>query len=423
MVDKCRVCRGTALNRFLDLGETALANRFVHPDHISEPEPTLPLRVSLCDGCGLVQIDEEADPQTLFGNYLYVSGTSDAVHAHAANLAEHFVRHCPLAPGDLVVEAASNDGTMLRAFQPYQVRALGIEPAKNIAELANAAAVETLCEFFNTSTAERIRARLGPAKLVLARHVLAHVRDLHGFVRGIAFCLAKDGLAAAEVPHLLRLYENLEYDTIYHEHLCYFSLHVLKQLFERFELELVDVAEVEMHGGSILVSIQHRGGPHRQNAAVDRILREESRRGLTRLENWQRFALRVAQSRKKLISVLDDLRARGRRLAGYGAPAKGMTLLSYCGIGPGRLPYLVDRSPFKQGLLTPGHHIPVHRPERLLTDRPDVVLLLAWNYADEIVRQQAAYLRGGGRFLVPIPIAHYVNSPIGVSWHVLRRAG
>jgi SAM-dependent methyltransferase len=405
----CRVCDSRALQPFLDLGRTALANRFVHPERNGGDEPQFPLRVVLCADCGLVQIDEQVPPEVLFKNYIYVTGTSDLASRHAVSLAWHFVNRYGLKRGDLVLEAASNDGTVLRAFQNYGVRAVGIEPAENIAAVARREGIETLGVFFNEATARQVRERYGPAKLILARHVLAHVADLHGFVKGFGIVLGPDGIAAIEVPHLLPYFTKLEYDTIYHEHLCYFSLRVLRTLFDRFGLELIDVQEVPIHGGSIVVTAQRQGGPHYPTAAVAELLDREEQAGLDRLEPWLAFARGVEQSRAALLDEIDRLRSRGCTLAGYGAPAKGMTLLSYCGIGPDRLPYLVDKSPHKQGLLTPGHHIPIHAPEKLVQDQPDVVLLLAWNFASEIVAQQAEYRRRGGRFLLPIPVAHYWN--------------
>jgi novobiocin biosynthesis protein NovU/D-mycarose 3-C-methyltransferase len=404
---RCRICLSRLPEPFLDLGATALANRFIHPDAAHEPEPRFPLRAVLCPACGLVQIDEEVPREVLFRDYIYVSGTSEGVRAHARFLASHFAGRCPLAQGDLVVEAASNDGTLLQAFRGQDVRVLGVEPALNIAVQARQAGIETLADFFDADLAQSIRETHGPARLFLARHVLAHVSDLHGFVEGIRRVLAPDGLAALEMPHLLTLHAQLAYDTIYHEHLCYFSVRVLRTLVEQFGLEIVDVHEVALHGGSILVTVQHQGGPREATAAVSRILQREEQAGLHHLELWQRFARGVADSRAALRGEIERLRRGGVRLAGYGAPAKGMTLLAACGLGREHLPYLVDLSPNKQGYLTPGHHIPVHAPAQLLQDRPDVVLLLAWNFADEIVRQQGDYLRRGGRFLVPIPLAHY----------------
>ena len=406
-VDQCQVCRSRNLSLFLDLGPTALANSFLTPERLHEPEPTFPLRLLFCEQCSLVQIDEQVAPETLFKHYLYVSGTSDLIYAHAANLASRLVTRSGLKANDLVVEAASNDGTVLKAFQKCGVRTLGIDPAANIVEQANRAGVETVCDFFTAGSAAALRDKHGPAKLVLARHVLAHVADLHGFVRGFNSFLDRDGLAVVEVPYLRRFHEKLEYDTVYHEHLCYFSLRVLRALFEQFDLEVVDALEVPIHGGSIVVTVQRRGGGHSISEQVVRLLRVEDDLRLHRLDTWHAFAQGVAKSRASLRTEIDRLRCAGKTLAGYGAPAKGMTLLSYCGIGRDQVPYLVDKNPLKQGLFTPGHHIPVTSPERLTQDRPDVLLILAWNFADEIVKQQAAYEQRGGRFLLPIPFAQY----------------
>ncbi len=412
-ITRCRVCESRDLQAFLDLGSTALANDFRRPEELDGVEARFPLRLVLCGSCGLVQIDEDVAPELLFSHYLYVTGTSDLARLHAAWLAGRCARVCPLGPGDLVLEAASNDGTVLRAFREQGIRTLGIEPAANLAERACADGIETLPRFFDEATAEEVRARHGPVKLIVARHVLAHVADLHGFVRGLACVLRPDGVAVVEVPHLLPFYEGLEYDTVYHEHRCYFSVRVLKQLFERAGLELVDVQEVTLHGGSVVVTAQLLGGRRRPTSRVRRVLEREERAELHRLEPWQEFARQVAASKEELLAELDRLRGLGRTVAGYGAPAKGMTLLAYCGIGRDRLPYLVDRSPYKQHRCTPGHHVPIFAPEKLLRDRPEVVLLLAWNVAAEIVLQQAAYLEGGGRFLLPLPRPHY--------WRVARR--
>jgi hypothetical protein len=410
---QCRVCNGRVLQPFLDLGHTALANRFVRPDHAQLPEPTFPLRLVLCRDCGLVQIDEQVTPEILFSNYIYVSGTSDLIYQHAAWLAEHFVRGYELTAGDLVLEVASNDGTVLKALGPYGVRAVGVEPADNLARHARRAGLETVCAYFGEDTVRHIRGRFGSARLVLARHVLAHVAELHGFVRGLAGALAQDGIAAVEVPHLLSLRDGLQYDTVYHEHLCYFTVRVLRTLFERCGLELIDVRHVAIHGGSILATAQRRGGPRAVRESVAEQIAREEAEGLHLPGPWLQFARRVAANRLALRAEVNSLHAAGYRVAGYGAPAKGMTLLSYCGLGPDRVAYLVDRSPHKQGLLTPGHHIPIHAPEKLLADWPDVVLVLAWNFLPEIVRQQAEYLHRGGRFLVPLPMPHY-RGPVGV---------
>jgi novobiocin biosynthesis protein NovU/D-mycarose 3-C-methyltransferase len=254
-----------------------------------------------------------------------------------------------------------------------------------------------------------VRTNHGFAKLLLARHVLAHVADLHDFLFGVRVMLADDGVAVVEVPYLLPFYQNLEYDTIYHEHLCYFSLRVLVQLAEQHDLEVIEVEEAPLHGGSIVVTMQPVGGPHYVRASVDRYLAYEQEVGLHTMPRWREFARRVEQNRQAVRREVEFLIAHGQRVVGYGAAAKGMTLLAACGLGREHLPYIVDRSPRKQGLFTPGHHIPVLPCDRLLLEQPEVVLLLAWNFATEVLQQQAAYRRRGGRFLLPVPMPHYAE--------------
>jgi 2-polyprenyl-3-methyl-5-hydroxy-6-metoxy-1,4-benzoquinol methylase len=402
-IKQCRICDSRELENILDLGETALANRFLKPSQLDEDEPFYPLRLVLCKACGLVQIDENVPRELLFNDYIYVSGTSDLVRRHANSLAETLGRRYRLDPSELVVEAASNDGTVLRSFQALGLRVQGIEPAANIAEEANAAGIPSLVEFFDESSARRVREEQGPAALFLARHVLAHVTDLHGFVRGIEALLSPNGVAVIETPHLAALYENLEFDTIYHEHLCYYSVGALQRLLGRFGLRIIDVDKINLHGGSVLVHAARNASLHRPTRRVAEIIAVEEDLQLGQTTAWQRFAEQVEQWREEFLPFIDKMLARGQRLAGYGAPAKGNTLLSYCGIGPERLPYLVDKSPLKQGHLTPGQHIPVFPVEKLVSDRPDVTMILAWNFADEIVDQQAEYQRAGGRFAIPIP--------------------
>jgi hypothetical protein len=419
----CRVCDSPSLEVFLDLGLAPLANRFLRPEHLPEPEPLFPLRVCLCPQCGLVQLDEDVPREVLFQDYIYVTGTSDLVHHHARWLAQTFCRRFHLGPRDLVLEAASNDGSVLKAFQRQGVQVLGVEPAANIAVQAQGEGIPTVVDFFDAKLARSLRSRHGPARLFLARHVLGHVTDLQGFAAGIQEVLAEDGIAVVEVPHVATLYEQLAFDTIYHEHLCYFSVAVLQTLFQRFGLALLDVEQVEMHGGSVLVQVVHADGPYQFSRRVDATLAAERALRLERLETWLDFAQRVSRLKRELLAFLDDHLRAGRRLAGYGAPAKGNALLSYCGIGPERLPFLVDKSPAKQGRLTPGHHIPVHAPEKLLEEQPDLTVILAWNFAAEVVEQQAAYLRRGGRFAVPVPHPHLIPAVPEAARKALRRKG
>lgn len=403
----CRACGRPNLTLVLDLGRTALANRFLTPEMTAQPEPTYPLRLVRCEICELVQIDETVPPSDLFGHYLYVSQTSDTVRRHAVQLAADFTERYGLQAGDLVLEVASNDGTVLRAFQAHGVRVLGVEPAGNIADMARSAGVETVCDYFREELAQRLRRDFGPSRLVLARHVLAHVAELQSFVRGLETVLAPDGLVVVECPHLLPFVEKLEFDTIYHEHLCYFSVRVLESLFARHGMELIDVEEISLHGGSILVTAQRKHGPHFVRSSVNEIISREIEAGLFRFETWLSFAHRVERTRGLLRSEIARVRSAGQTVAAYGAAAKGMTLLAHCGLDVNDISFVADKSPLKQGRLTPGHRIPVCDPHRLLDDAPDVVLLLAWNFADEIVAQQSEYLRRGGRFLIPLPEPHY----------------
>jgi novobiocin biosynthesis protein NovU/D-mycarose 3-C-methyltransferase len=389
---------------------TALANRFLRPEQLTEAEPRYPLRVVLCDRCGLVQLDEEVPREILFKDYIYVTGTSDLVHEHTLGLAQTLCRRYQLTPRDLVLEAASNDGTGLKAFRNRGVRVLGVEPAANIATQAEQDGIPTVVDYFDARLARQLRAEHGPARLFLARHVLAHVTDLHGFVRGIRLLLAEDGVAVIEVPHLAALYEKLAFDTIYHEHLCYFSLSVLRTLFGQFGLRVIDVARVPIHGGSLVVQVAHESGPFQPTQAISAVLHREARLQLDRIRTWQGFARRVEHSREALWAFIGELNRKGQTRAGYGAPAKANTLLAYAGIGPEQLPYIVDKSPQKQGLFTPGQHIPVHAPDRLGRDQPDVTLILAWNFAEEIVRQQTDYRQRGGRFAVPIPTPSLIGA-------------
>ncbi len=411
---RCRICDHGELLPILDLGAMPLANRFLRPDQENEPEPTFPLRLTLCPQCGGVQLDEEVPREQLFGDYIYHTGTSDLVHRHAAWLAQHATERYTVGPGDLVVEAASNDGSVLKAFRWLGLRTLGVEPSANIAELARDQGIETVTEFFDDRVGQELRAQVGPVRLVVARHVLAHVQDLQGFVAGIERLLADDGVALIECPHLVPFYQRVEFDTIYHEHLCYFSLGVLRTLFARHGLIIHDAQPVAIHGGSLVVHVSRPEGGYPTTSRVRAILNEEERLHLGKVPAWRLFADRVQRVREELPAFLDRLSDSGRSVAGYGAPAKGNTLLCACGIGPDRLPFTVDRSPAKQGLLTPGSHIPVRPPEALLEDRPDVCLILAWNFADEIQQQQQAYRDAGGTFALPLPTPTLVRESIAV---------
>ncbi len=402
-VGACRVCRSTPLAPVLSLGGTPLANAFVRPEDRDGPEPRFPLEVLRCNTCGLLQLSIVVRGDVLFRTYPYLSSASPPMAEHFDALADELVRRFRLA-GSCAVEIGSNDGVLLRPLAARGVTVVGVEPASNLAALANRAGLETWNEFFGEDVARRIAAAKGRARAILANNVLAHIDDLHEVARSIDLLLDEDGVFVAEVPYLMDLLDYVEYDTIYHEHLSYFALAPLQLLFASAGLEVFDVRRLRVHGGSIRVYVARSGRFARSErlATLDAL---EAERKLGAPATCAAFSERVSASRTALVTLLGELKRDGKRLAGYGATAKGNTLLNYCGIGRDTLEFIADTTPLKQGLLTPGTHIPVRPDDALMEERPDFVLLLAWNYADAIMRRHASYLSGGGRFIHPIPIA------------------
>jgi SAM-dependent methyltransferase len=384
----------------LSLGSTPLANAFVEPGRASEPEPRYPLELVFCAGCALVQLSERVDPAILFRDYVYMTGTSSTMARHHQALAGGHVARLSLGDESLVVDIASNDGSLLKSFAAKGVRTLGIEPASNLARIARAAGIDTIDRFFDVECALSVVADFGHADLVCANNVLAHVPDLTGFLKGCRHLLGADGVLSVEVPYLVPLLENLEYDTIYHEHLSYFSVLALRAAFARAGLAIFDLEHLPIHGGTVRVLA--RPG-QAWGAVVDETCARERERGLDRAATFLQFAARVARNRAELRALLESLRKQGRKVAAYGAPAKGNTLLNTCGIGPDLVEYTVDRNPLKIGKLTPGMRIPVMPRERLDTHPPDYLLILPWNLTDEIMEQEAAFRKKGGRFVIPIP--------------------
>ena len=409
-VTACRVCGAQALFEVMDFGRMALANAYLPDSSAIADEARFPMVLCLCDECGYVQINEEVAPDVLFKNYLYVTGVSEAVQQHGKFIFRLVseISGLPQKTKPFILEAASNDGTILSIFQREGWRVLGVDPAENVAEMANARGIETVPDFFGRASALRVMQRHGPADIFLARHVLAHVAGLHDFVEGIGVVLQDDGVAVIECSHVLPLFRGLQYDQVYHEHLGYLSVSVLKRLLEMHGLDLFAVQEVGMHGGSILAFAQKAGGKRRHHESVARIVKKEAEEGLSKRESWIGFARRAQQQKAALVEQLHALKHEGKRIAAYGAAAKGQVMLQFCGIGCDLIDFVVDMSDLKQGRLTPGTHIPILAPEELLTRRPDVVLLCSWNYADEIRRQQKAYLEQGGLLLHPLPLPHYL---------------
>jgi len=406
----CLGCAAALGEPFLDLGVQPLANALVRPEDAARPEPRLPLAVAYCARCHLVQLTQTAPPETLFGDYVYFSSYSESFLAHARAMAEALVSRFELGPGRRLLEIASNDGYLLGFVQERGVPVLGIEPARNVAEVARARGIPTLARFFGPDAVDEIVRDFGRAHVIVGNNVLAHVPGINPFLEAVAACLTPDGAAVFEFPYLGELLARTAFDTIYHEHVFYYSLAAVARLAGRAGLEVFDVERQAVHGGSLRVFLQ-RAGARPIAAAVGRLAGEETAAGLTSAARYAGFSGEVRRVCVALPALLRRLRGEGRRLAAYGAPAKGTVLLNACGIGTDLLEFTVDRSPHKQGRLMPGVRLPIRPAEDLVKAMPDVTLLLAWNLADEIVAQQGEYLRRGGRFLVPIPVPRLLERP------------
>jgi SAM-dependent methyltransferase len=399
---RCRSCEAPLRHSFADLGSTPLANSYLEPEQLDGPERFYPLHAYVCATCFLVQLPAVAAPEEIFADYAYFSSYSTSWVEHARRYVDDAVERFRLGPESRVVEVASNDGYLLRHLVERGIPVVGIEPAANVAEAARAVGVPTLVRFFGRTTAEEVRAD-GAADLLVANNVLAHVPDLNDFVAGIAVLLAPSGAATLEFPHLLRLIEETEFDTIYHEHFSYFSLLSVERVFAAHGLELFDVEELTTHGGSLRIYARHSGASDGRSARVDELRERELAAGLGDLEVYSRFEERVRAAKRDLLDFLIDARREGKSVVAYGAAAKGNTLLNYCGIRSDFVDYVVDRSPHKQGRYLPGTRLPIHAPERVTETRPDYLLILPWNLKDEIVEQMAHVREFGCRFVTPIP--------------------
>jgi SAM-dependent methyltransferase len=410
----CRSCDQTGLVSILNLGRTPLANALLTAKQVDQAEEKFPLELFSCPNCTLVQITETVSPEKLFREYIYLSSFSDTMLRHAASVAGELIATRNLDAGSMVVEVASNDGYLLQYYKAAGIPVLGIEPAENIAHIAREKhGINTISEFFGAALARKLAAEGQRADVIHANNVLAHVASLNGFVGGLALLLKDSGIAVIEVPYVKEMIDNTEFDTIYHEHLCYFSLTALDHLFRRHGLSIDEVKRLPLHGGSLRIYASKTPSgsttaapdeivPDRSASSLDALLREEAA-WVSDPEFYRGFGERVERLRADLLALLHRLKSEGKRIAVYGASAKGSTFLNYFGIGRETLDFVVDRSIIKQGHYTPGTHLPIYAPIKLLEDKPDYVLLLTWNFADEILEQQSEYRQVGGRFIVPIP--------------------
>jgi SAM-dependent methyltransferase len=397
----CRSCGSSALEPILSLGEVPLADGLVDPSRMNGPDARYPLDVAFCTGCSLVQVIETVSPEVLFDEtYVYFSSFSDELLRHSRANAEQLIEARHLGSGSLVLELASNDGYMLRNFAERGIPVLGIDPAPGPAHAARDAGIPTLEAFFGDELARSLRTDGTRADVVIANNVLAHVPDLNGFVEGIRIVLQDGGVAVIEAPYVKDLIDRCEFDTIYHEHLCYFSVSALVPLFERHGLTLERVEHLAIHGGSLRLFV---GAGVEAGDSVRTYLEDERRAGLTEVDYYLDFAARVRAIQRDLLATVRGLKESGSRIAGYGAAAKGTILLNSTGIGADLIDFVVDRNVHKQGRLVPGVRIPIDDPSRLESEMPDYLLVLAWNFKDEIMRQQDGYRRRGGRFLIPVP--------------------
>jgi SAM-dependent methyltransferase len=399
---QCRSCASAQGALILDLGIQPLANNLLKDEDLAKPEPRFPLRLAVCESCWMLQILDLVPPVQLFSEYLYFSSFSDLMLRHAEAAANRYVREFGLGNQSLVTEIASNDGYLLQFFQKQGVPCMGIEPAANIARVAREKGIETLVEFFGRELALKLAARNRKADLLLGNNVFAHAPNPNDFVAGLASLLKPEGRVVLEFPYAADFIEKNEFDTIYHEHVFYFSLSALLPLFARHGLSVFKVEHLPIHGGSLRL-FAGIAGVHNVQPSVATLLAEEHQKGMLGLAYYRGFADRVLNLKQSLAGLLSDFKKQRKTVAAYGASAKGSTLLNFFGLGRGELDFVVDRSTYKQGRFTPGMHLPILATDELLKRQPDFTLLLTWNFAEEILEQQAEYRRQGGKFIIPVP--------------------
>lgn len=402
-IDYCRLCKSKKLEKVLDLGKTPPANSFLKKSQLKDKGDFFPLVVNFCYSCGQLQLSHVVNPEILFRHYVWVSSTSPITVAHFEEYSNSVFRKLKLMKGDLVVEMGSNDGVLLKPFKKLGAKVLGVDPARNVARRAAKEGIPTLPHFFSVKVARLIAKKYGRAKVITANNVFAHIHNLDEVVGGVYELLDKEGTFIIEAPYNVDLLEKNLFDIVYHEHLSYLSIRPLDRFFKAHGMRIFDVVKRPVHGGSVRVFVKISGAKHKIKSSVQKFIYLEKRKKLSDVNTYRRFAKKIKENKRKLSKLLRTLKEEDKSIAGYGAPAKSTTFLHYFDIGKETLDFIVDDSPFKQGLFTPGKHIPVVSPENLYTKKPDYLLILAWNFADSIRQIHERFRKEGGKFIVPVP--------------------
>ena len=407
---QCRMCAGKKLKKVMELTPTPDGNKFLKKNELGQPEPVYPLELYFCEVCHHLQLGHVVNPKILYQHkYPYVSSTSAHFVDHLKGYASEMVKRFCIKPGTLVVDIGSNDGTCLRFFKEADMQVLGVDPALEIAQQATESGIKTVGDFFSYELALRLREEYGPAGFITSHNVCAHIDHLDDVVHGVHHWLDNDGLFVLEVGYLLDVYNNLWFDTIYHEHLDYHTVAPFEKLFGRMGMELIDVQRISPQGGSIRIMAQKSGGKYTRNEMVDKLVRQEREAGLDRSETFIGFDRRITEVRDQLLTLVKSLKAQGKSIAGYGAPTKATTLMSHFKLGQDVLDFVVDDNPLKQGFCTPVSHIPVFSADEIYNRKPDYILILAWNFAEPIMKMHKGYEKNGGRFILPMPVPRIVE--------------
>ena len=402
-IKRCRVCGKNDFTKVFNFGPTPLANEFLKKGEVDKEESFFPLEVYFCNNCSFLELGHVVNPKILFGNYVYVSSTSQVFINHFKEFANSIFPRFNLNAKSLVIDIGSNDGILLKPFKVLSARVLGIEPAKHIAKVAEKEGIETIAEFFSANLAKKIVKEKGKARIITATNVFAHIDDLDEVIKGLNELLLDDGVFIMEAPYLVDFIQKRYFDLVYHEHLSYWAIAPLMKLFKRFNMKVFDVIKVGAHGGSIRVFVEKSNGPYKIEKNIEKFIALEKKYKLQSIDTYKEYVKKVYENKSKLISLLTKLKVKNKRIAAYGAPAKGNTLLNFFGIGNEMLDYVVDDSPWKQGLFTPGKKIPVVSSGKLYEDKVDYLLILAWNFADSIMKLHEKYKKLGGRFIIPVP--------------------